>query len=450
MSTLGIINTDPEIRKNIEQTFQQKSDSKKDLLFLTQEDEILEFLKYALPEIAIINFSDPNINIEEIMNQIQSDKWILNFGIIGIFNPAAEKEEELLKKYKGINVLVMLDNFLIKSHLIKSIECIEQNYQIIFQREFTRTFLEGASGSFTIDNDLQAVPLYAGIGATILAQRGLIDTDKKMHLQLALIELIVNAIEHGSCNISYEEKTKALESGLTPVDLIAEKCKDPEVRAKRVFFSWDIKPENSTFIIRDQGSGFDVRAYLEKMKTQSDYSLHGRGIKMAARLFNKLKYNAIGNQVALIVNHDPSVEYEVPAGFTREKTILVKKGDIILREGDPSDCLYYISSGTYEVLHNEKCVGSLSAQDIFMGEMSFLLNQRRSATIKATSTGKLILLTQKTFINIIREYPHYGVFLSKLLAKRIVRSNKQAAARQTTPAAEVFSEATFTEEVFTE
>ncbi|MCL2759857.1 MAG: cyclic nucleotide-binding domain-containing protein, partial [Treponema sp.] len=91
---------------------------------------------------------------------------------------------------------------------------------------------------------------------------------------------------------------------------------------------------------------------------------------------------------------------------------------------------YYISSGTYEVLHKNKRVGTLSSQDIFMGEMSFLLNQRRSATIRATSAGKLIHLTQKTFINIIRDYPHYGVFLSKLLAKRIVRSNVQAAKRQ--------------------
>jgi len=430
MSTLGIINSDPQVQKNIELAFKQNPSHNKDLLFLVKEDEILEFIKYALPELIIINFSDPKININEIISQIQSDKWILNFGIIGLFNSDTEKEEELLKKYKAINVLVMLDNNLTKSHLVKSIECIEQNYQIIFQREFARTFLEGASGSFTMDNDLQVVPLYAGIGATILAQRGLINPDKKMHLQLALIELIVNAIEHGSCGISYEEKNKALESGLTAVELIAEKCKDPQIQAKRVFFSWDIKPEKSTFIIRDQGDGFDVKAYIQKVKTQSDYSLHGRGIKMAAKLFKELKYNSKGNQVALIVDHEASVEYEVPAGFTREKVLLVKKGDIIMKEGDPSDCLYYISSGTYEVLHNGKCVGTLSTQDIFMGEMSFLLNQRRSATIKATSAGKLIHLTQKTFINIIREYPHYGVFLSKLLAKRLVRSNIQVANRQ--------------------
>jgi len=427
MSTLGIVNSNNDIREKIENIFNNNKNHSIDLLFLSEEDEILEFLKYALPEIVIFNFSDTQININGIINQIQNDKWILNFGIIGVFDNTKDKEEELLKKYKNINVLAMLDKTWVSTHLIKSIDIIQRNYQIIFQREFAKTFLEGASGRFIIDNDILAVPLYAGIGATILAQRGLINPDSKMHIQLALHELIINAIEHGSCGITYEEKSKALESGMTPVELIAEKCKDPAISAKKVFFSWNIKPDKSTFIIQDQGNGFDVNAYIERMKTQDDYSLHGRGIKMASMLSHKLKYNEKGNQAALIINNDFSVEHEVPEGFTHEKVVNVKKGDIILQEGDPSDFLYYISSGTYEVIHQDKQVGILSAQDIFMGEMSFLLNQRRSATIKATSTGKLILLTQKTFINIIREYPHYGIFLSKLLAKRLLRTNMQAA-----------------------
>jgi len=430
MGILVIISSEPEINESIELAFQKTPSYNKDLLFLAEEDEIREYLNYALPELVVINFSDPKINIDKIIDQIQNDKWIMNFGIIGVFNSAVSVEEDLLKKYKAINVLAMLDMIRIKSHLAKSIEIIEQNYQIIFQREFTKNFLEGASGSFTIDNDLLAVPLYAGIGVTILSQRGLIDPDGKMHLQLALIELITNAIEHGNCGISYEEKKQALESGLFAVDLIAEKCKDPVIQAKKVFFSWEIKPEETTFIILDQGNGFDVKAYMEKIKNQSDYSLHGRGIKMAAKLSHKLKYNAKGNKVALFINHDTSIEFEVPTGFPMEQIVVVKPGDVVVKEGEPSDYLYYISSGTYEVLHNGTLVGSLSAQDIFMGEMSFLLNANRSATIRAKTAGRLVLLTQKTFINTIREYPHYGVFLSKLLAKRLVRSNEQAAAQQ--------------------
>ena len=422
MNALGIINSDPEIKGLVELAFQQVKGHNYTLLFLEQEDDIMEFLNYNLPELMVINFSDPKINISKIIDHIQNDRWILNIGIVGLFSEGTDKEEKLLKKYKAINVLTLLDNYRLRSHLVKSIQIIEENYQIIFQREFTKNLLEGASGSFTIPNDLLAVPLYAGIGATILAQRGFINPDSKMHIQLALAELIVNGIEHGNCGITYSEKTKYLELGISHSELIAEKCEDPAIMAKKVTFYWEIEPEKSIFVIRDEGKGFDVKSHIEKLKNQDKYSLHGRGIKIAASLFH-LKYNKKGNQVAMIIRHD-AVEHEVPAGFSREQIVIVKKGDIVLKEGDPSDFLYYISSGTYDVFHNDEIVGTLSPQDIFMGEMSFLLNKHRSATIKATSPGKLIPLTQKSFINVIREYPHYGIFLSKLLAKRLVRSNE--------------------------
>jgi anti-sigma regulatory factor (Ser/Thr protein kinase) len=428
MGFLGIVNSDSEVKKNLELVFKQNPAVDYDLRFLSEEEEILDFLSYDLPELVIINFSDSLIDIDEVVSHIRDDKRILNFGILGIFTGDKDKEESLLKKYKAINVLAMLDTYRLRSHIIKNIQIIEQNYQIIFQREFSRNLLDGASGSFTIENDILAVPLYAGIGATILAQRGLINPDNKMHLQLALGELIVNAVEHGNCGITYEEKTEAMENGLSVVDLVALKIKDPAIRAKKVEFLWDIQPDKTVFTIRDEGVGFDVKAHLRKIATQDAMSLHGRGIRMASALSTELKYNEKGNQVMLILKHDTVVEHEIPVGFSHEQVINVKKGDIVLREDEPSDYLYYIISGNYSVFHNLKQVGSLSAQDIFMGEIAFLLNQRRSASVRAESPGKLVLLTRKTLVTIIREYPHYGIFLSKLLARRLVRSNDQNAA----------------------
>jgi CRP-like cAMP-binding protein len=427
MGFLGIINSDPEVKKNLEMVLKKDPKPGYDLRFLSAEEEILDFLSYDLPEIVIINFSDPSINIDGVISHIKDDKWILNFGIMGIFSGEKDNEEDLLKKYKAVNVLAFLDNYRLRSHIVKNLQIIEQNYQIIFQREFTRNLLDGASGSFTIENDILAIPLYAGIGATILAQRGLINPDKKMHLQLALGELIVNAVEHGNCGISYEEKTEAMENGLSVVELVADRCKDPAIRAKKVEFLWEIKADKTLFTIRDEGEGFDVKAYLRKVASQSSMSLHGRGIKMASALSTEMKYNEKGNQVTLILNHDASVEHEIPVGFSHEQVVNVNKGDIILREGEPSDYLYYIISGKYSVFHNLRQVGSLSPQDIFMGEIAFLLNQRRSASVRAEGPGKLVLLTRKTLVTIIREYPHYGIFLSKLLARRLVRANDQNA-----------------------
>jgi CRP-like cAMP-binding protein len=428
MGVLGFINSDPAVKKAVEAAVLANPKAEYDVRFFSEEEEILEFLNYDLPEMVIINFSDPSINIDSVISHIRDDKWILNFGILGFYSGEKDQEEALLTKYKTINLLALLDHSRIRSHLVKNLQIIAQNYQIIFQREFSRNLLDGASGSFTIENDILAIPLYAGITATILAQRGLINPDNKMHLQLALGELIVNAVEHGNCGISYEEKTMGMENGLSVVELVAERCKDPLIRNKKVDLIWDIHPEESVFVIRDEGEGFDVRAYLKKISSQDMMSLHGRGIKMASAFSTELKYNEKGNQVTLILKHDASVEHEVPVGFSHEQVVNVRKGDIVLREDEPSDYLYYIVSGKYTVFHNLKQVGTLSPQDIFMGEIAFLLNQRRSASVRAERPGKLIRLTRKTFVSIIREYPHYGIFLSKLLAKRLVRSNDQNAA----------------------
>ena len=427
MSVLGVINSDPQIRKAVETAFQTAKHLDFELSFLSEDEEILEFLNYELPEIVVINFSDPRVNIQTVVDHISNDTWLLNFGIVGLFNQESDDEESLLTRLKDINVLTLLDQSRIRTHIVKNIQIIEENYQIIFQREFTKNLLEGASGSFQIENDILAVPLYAGIGATILAQRGCINPDSKMHLQLALAELIVNAVEHGNCGISYQEKTDGMDEGLSVVELVAEKCRQPEIAARRVDFQWEIQKDRSLFIIRDEGEGFDVAAHLEIVKNQSEMSLHGRGIRMANMLANELKYNDKGNEVTLVIHHDPSVQTGIPAGFSREQVLMVKKNDIIFREGESSDYLYYISNGKFSIFHNRKLVGLLAPRDIFLGEMSFLLNKKRSATVRAETPGKLVRLSRKTFVNVIREYPHYGIFLSKLLAKRLVRSNARNA-----------------------
>jgi CRP-like cAMP-binding protein len=433
MGRIGVINTDPAAANMLETAFQKEDplegedQGEYDLKFFTEEEDILGFLRYDFPEIVIVNFSDPLINIDTILSRIEDDISLLNFGVVGLYQRGKDTEDRILEKYKSANILAILDNYQAGSHIVKTIRIIEQNYQIIFQREFNQNFLDAASGSFIIDNDIMAVPVYAGMAAMLLSQRGFIKPAKRMSIQLALSELIVNAVEHGNCGISYDEKTAAMDQGLSVVELVAEKCKDPAIRMKKVEFLWDIGKDSTAFVIRDQGKGFDVRAHLKKVAGQDAMSLHGRGIKMASMFAAELRYNDAGNEVTITIRRDANVERDVPVGFAHGRVLTVKQGDIVLREDEPSDYLYYIVSGSYSVYHNLKKVGSLSPQDIFMGEMSFLLNQRRSASVRADGQGKLILLTRKNFVNIIHAYPHYGIFLSKLLARRLVRSNDRNA-----------------------
>ncbi|MEW5814430.1 MAG: cyclic nucleotide-binding domain-containing protein [Spirochaetota bacterium] len=430
MSLIGIISSDTGINEIIQTEFENAQNGDYILNFLADKKAILEFLNFDLPEIVIINFFDKNIDLGGILENIKSDTWLHNFGIVGLYDSEHQNEDELLKNLKDINVLVMLDPPRLPSHIVKCVQIIEQNRQIIFHRELSDKLVDRLTGSFLIDNDALAVSVYAGIAATTLAHRGYINPEAKMHLQLCLAELIINGIEHGNCGINFEEKSAYLEKGLSIVDLIAEKALDPAISKKRVFFEWETEEDKTRFVIRDEGDGFDVLKLKEKIVREGPMALHGRGIRMARALAHKLFYNKKGNEVILIARHESTASKKTPVGFSGEEVLLTKKGDIIFEEGEASNFLYYISSGKFNVLHQARVVGILGPEDIFMGEMSFLLNNRRSATVQAENPGKLVKISRKSFINVVKEYPHYGIFLSKLLARKLVRANIQNAAQE--------------------
>ncbi|MFW5844441.1 MAG: hypothetical protein ACOCW6_10980, partial [Spirochaetota bacterium] len=49
---------------------------------------------------------------------------------------------------------------------------------------------------------------------------------------------------------------------------------------------------------------------------------------------------------------------------------------------------------------------------------------RRSATVVSDGTCRLLPISKNDFINAVKANPHYGIFLARLLAKRLSRLNQ--------------------------
>ncbi|MCP4133860.1 MAG: hypothetical protein GY754_23020 [bacterium] len=119
-------------------------------------------------------------------------------------------------------------------------------------------------------------------------------------VRLALREVIINAIEHGNLHISYEKKTEALLND-NYFDLIAERQYDPECKEKLVEIEFMITENEVTYIIKDEGDGFDHEKVLQKEISNADKKIpHGRGILLAKDVFDEINYNEKGNRVVLV------------------------------------------------------------------------------------------------------------------------------------------------------
>ncbi|QEN05576.1 cyclic nucleotide-binding domain-containing protein [Thiospirochaeta perfilievii] len=421
MGSIGFINSDKELKSRVEELFEVNEYY--EIVSMDNRHDISDFLDYELSEILIINFSDVSRSlIDTVVKKLKEDSWLHSFGIIGVYDDDDE-EEELLDRYSDLNIMVMMSQRRLKSHLIKSLDIISRERHIIFQKVLIDNLVENASGTFLIESDVFIASIYASIITTALSQRGVIAKDKKMFMQLVLSEMIVNAIEHGNCGITYEEKSEFLEKGLNIVDLIAKKCEDPAIARKRVYFEWAVNNQETVFVIRDEGSGFDVNKLKSKIEEEGALALHGRGIKMAVKLAKEIRYNKKGNRLKLVFENDETVHKETPGGFDTEEVLTLNKGDVVFREDELGDFLYYIIAGTYNVYVEEVLVGRITPSDVFMGEMSFLMQNHRSATVIANCPGKILKISRNSYINAIKKYPHYAILLSKLLAKKLVRAN---------------------------
>ncbi len=422
MRRIPVVSSDARLNEIIKLEC-ERSGGEFDPVFLSERGKVIEFLKYELPEMKILYFSDPRIDCLAILREIEEDPWLHYGGIIGVHDNADDKK--LVDAMRETNVIAVLRKPEFIQNLPRLLRIVRQNKQILFQRGIQQHLLKTISGAFVIDNDPLDITTYTNLVTNYLYNASLIGRDEREKLHVGLLELLVNAIEHGNCKIGFEEKTAWLEKNRDIMDLIREKNRDSRIKAKKVYFSYTITPERSRFTIRDEGDGFDWRSRISA--EPGEPGLHGMGMKMANLYVQNLSYNDKGNEATFEIEHRRGSSNSIPKIFEQAEEIRYDDGQYVCYEGEESDVLYYIVSGTLYVYSKGKLVSSLSPDDMFMGEMSFLLSNRRSATVVSKGKATLIKISKNDFLNLIKENPHYGIFLARLLAQRLARLNARTA-----------------------
>jgi anti-sigma regulatory factor (Ser/Thr protein kinase) len=114
-------------------------------------------------------------------------------------------------------------------------------------------------------------------------------------VNLAISELIVNAVEHGNLGIGYDEKNHLLQNG-TFNDEINRRLALPDNVNKVVKVIFERIGNKITILIEDQGNGFDWKKYMnfEPMRLTD---LNGRGIASANIMRLGIEYIGSGNKV---------------------------------------------------------------------------------------------------------------------------------------------------------
>ncbi|MCQ2580318.1 MAG: ATP-binding protein [Treponemataceae bacterium] len=279
------------------------------------------FIRNNFCELIVIDFTSNELKPDNFYDSLKNDKYFDFLNILVIVSD--EGERMALEMETNPNLLLCINEREFLRNCTRLFKIFMQNIQFLFNKVLqTKAGINGA-GTLICDNDSADIVIYADLIVTYLTNTGKIDMDGKFLLQTSLMEMLLNALEHGNCNITYDEKTHWLESGHDILELIAERNIDPDINSKKITLDYNACITETYFAIKDEGLGFDWRAMLKKDILPD---LHGMGIKMTERMVKELSYNEKGNEVYFCIENSPKA-----AELEMENIALqdFKKGDKI-------------------------------------------------------------------------------------------------------------------------
>ncbi len=103
---------------------------------------------------------------------------------------------------------------------------------------------------------------------------------------------------------------------------------------------------------------------------------------------------------------------------------IFKAGETVFIEGDDTKDIYFLISGEAAVLKGRKRIAEISDAGSVFGEMSFLLGEERTATVKAINDIKTIRIPKEELTSFISEFPEVFREFAKYLAKRLDKTSQ--------------------------
>jgi CRP/FNR family cyclic AMP-dependent transcriptional regulator len=114
--------------------------------------------------------------------------------------------------------------------------------------------------------------------------------------------------------------------------------------------------------------------------------------------------------------------------FTNNPDIVrVEAGHPLFSAGEDGGKLYVLTTGTAEVIVNNRIVEVLQHGNI-VGEMGLVSPGPRSATVVATTDCEFVAVDEKRFLYLVQQTPFFATQVMRVLAERLRTANQMVPA----------------------
>lgn len=165
------------------------------------------------------------------------------------------------------------------------------------RRERLRGAMVAQSSRFELENDTHLMAPLVEMLQEDLAGMGLGDETAHMRVGVALHEALANALYHG--NLEIDSSLRQEDEKLFYGEAERRRHLDP-YRSRTIHVDASLDRTAATYVVRDEGPGFDATALDRPMEPEDMMQIGGKGLLLIRAFMDEVSFNASGNQITMV------------------------------------------------------------------------------------------------------------------------------------------------------
>ncbi|MEO0514691.1 MAG: ATP-binding protein [Planctomycetota bacterium] len=157
--------------------------------------------------------------------------------------------------------------------------------------------MSSSCSQFELENDPTLLPALLVRFQASAAMFGICDENDRTRIGMALEEALSNALYHGNLEVSSDLRRESL---ARYYDMAADRREQSPYRERKIHITETLTAESATFVIRDEGPGFDTSKLAVEPDPDDLEAVSGRGLMLMNAFMDEVIYNEKGNQVTLV------------------------------------------------------------------------------------------------------------------------------------------------------
>jgi CheY-like chemotaxis protein len=254
--------------------------------------EALDVMAREEPDVVLTDLKMPEMDGLQLVEQIRNN----HRSVPVILMTAYGSEDTAIAALKA-GATSYVPKKTLKQELADALLIVLSAVEARKHREQVRGLLRKSESFFELGVDPDAPAAVVSYLEHDLAELNFCDASGLFQVNAALSEALSNAVDHG--NLELDSALRESHDG-SYYRLGSERRHQEPYSDRRVFIEAIVSPDRATYVIRDEGPGFDTTKLPNPKDPENMLKAGGRGVMLIRTFMDEVRFNDAGNEITMV------------------------------------------------------------------------------------------------------------------------------------------------------